>query len=149
MSTNTTTEDLRITAVETFRVSDRFLLVKVSTDAGIAGWGEPILESRAETVEAAVRELADLLIGEPVQIGRLWQRMHKSGFYRGGPILGSAVAGLDQALWDVLGTALGCRCTCCSAARYGTSSPYTPPRTVPMTPPWWIAPTSSPRPATG
>ncbi|WP_235020042.1 galactonate dehydratase [Ruania rhizosphaerae] len=99
--------DLRITAVETFRISDRFLLVKVSSDAGIAGWGEPILESRAETVEAAVRELADLLIGEPVQIGRLWQRMHKSGFYRGGPILGSAVAGLDQALWDVLGKALG------------------------------------------
>ncbi len=98
--------DLRITAVETFRISDRFLLVKVSTDAGIAGWGEPILESRAETVEAAVRELADLLIGEPMQIGRLWQRMHKSGFYRGGPILGSAVAGLDQALWDVLGKAL-------------------------------------------
>ncbi|QOR71800.1 galactonate dehydratase [Ruania alkalisoli] len=97
----------RIVDVETFVVSSRCAFVKVSTDDGLVGWGEPVLEARADTVVAAVAQLRDLLIGAPVEIERLWQRMYKSGFYRGGPILGSAVAGIDQALWDLTGKALG------------------------------------------
>lgn len=98
---------MKITQVETFRVSQRFMLCKISTDEGIVGWGEPILESRADSVEAAVRELAELLVGaDPMPIERHRQRLVKGGFYRGGPVLGSAVAGLDQALWDIKGKTL-------------------------------------------
>ncbi len=95
---------MKIVDVETFLVAPRWLFCKISTDEGIAGWGEPALEGRAETVRAAVHELAELLIGEdPTRIEDHWQNLYKSGFYRGGPVLSSAVAGLDQALWDIAG----------------------------------------------
>jgi galactonate dehydratase len=99
---------MRITAVETFLVPPRWLFVKVSTDDGPSGWGEATLEGRSSTVEAAVHELEDLLMGrDPLRIEDSWQVMSKSGFYRGGPVLSSAVAGLDQALWDIAGKAYG------------------------------------------
>jgi galactonate dehydratase len=99
---------MRITSVETFVISNRQVLVKVDTDAGIAGWGEPVLENWALATVAAVDRLAEHLIGEdPRATTRLWQVMWRGGFYRGGPVLGSAVAGLDQALWDIKGRALG------------------------------------------
>ena len=97
---------MKITSVETFLVPPRWLLCKISTDDGIAGWGEPVVEGRARTVRAAVDELAELLIGrDPLRIEDHWQVMTKGGFYRGGPVLSSAVAGLDQALWDIAGKA--------------------------------------------
>lgn len=99
---------MHITTVKTFRVSQRFCLVRIGTDAGHVGWGEATLESRSATVETAIAELSDILIGEePRAIEKLWQRLRKGGFYRGGPVLGSAVAGIDQALWDIKGKALG------------------------------------------
>lgn len=99
---------MHIVGVETFRLSQRCCLVRIETDTGLVGWGEATLESRTPTVAAAVAELAELLIGEdPGAIERLWQRLRKSGFYRGGPVLGSAVAGIDQALWDIKGKHLG------------------------------------------
>lgn len=99
---------MKITAVETFLVPPRWLFCRVETDEGIVGWGEPVVEGRAETVRAAVEELSDLLLGQdPRRIEDLWQLMTKAAFYRGGPVLSSAVAGLDQALWDILGKSLG------------------------------------------
>lgn len=99
---------MKITSVETFLVPPRWLLCKVSTDGGICGWGEPVVEGRAETVRTAVGQLAELLIGgDPLRIEDHWQLMTKGGFYRGGPVLSSAVAGLDQALWDIAGKARG------------------------------------------
>jgi galactonate dehydratase len=99
---------VKITGVETFPVAPRWLFCKVSTDEGVAGWGEPVIEGRAETVRAAVHELSELLIGEdPLRIAAHWQVLSKGGFYRGGPILSSAVAGLDQALWDIAGKVRG------------------------------------------
>ncbi len=99
---------MKITAIETFLVPPRWLFLRIATDEGLVGWGEPLLEGRADTVRAAVHELADLLIGEdPCQIERHWQRLTKGGFYRGGPVLSSAVAGIDQALWDILGKTHG------------------------------------------
>ena len=95
---------MKIDRVETFRVAPRWLFVKVSTDDGVAGWGEPVVEGRAGTVQAAVDELSDYLIGsDPLRIEDTWQVLTKSGFYRGGPVLSSAVAGIDQALWDIAG----------------------------------------------
>jgi galactonate dehydratase len=99
---------VKITAVETFLVPPRWLFCKVSTDEGIVGWGEATLEGWSETVRAAVRELAELIIGQDAErIENHWQVMTKAGFYRGGPVFGSAVAGLDQALWDIAGKSLG------------------------------------------
>ena len=99
---------MRIDRIETFLVPPRWLFCRVATDDGLVGWGEPVVEGRAGTVRAAVDELSDLLLGrDPRRIEDLWQLMTKAAFYRGGPVLSSAVAGLDQALWDILGRSLG------------------------------------------
>ena len=95
---------MRITKLETFHVRPRWLFLKVHTDAGIVGLGEPILESRAKTVEAAVHELGRVIVGQdPRRVEHLYQVMTKSTFYRVGPILTSAISGVEQALWDILG----------------------------------------------
>src|SRR5699024_8249068 len=99
---------VKITRIETFLVPPRWLMCRVETDDGIVGWGEPVVEGRAETVRAAVEELSELLLGQdPTPIEYHWQRLTKAAFYRGGPVLSSAVAGLDQALWDIAGKCLG------------------------------------------
>jgi galactonate dehydratase len=99
---------LKITTVETFLVAPRWLFLRIGTDEGITGWGEPLVEGRARTVAAAVSELAELLVGtDPLRIEDHWQVLTKSGFYRGGAILSSAVAGIDQALWDIAGKVRG------------------------------------------
>jgi galactonate dehydratase len=99
---------VKITALTTYLVAPRWCFLRVDTDEGIIGWGEPVIEGRAYTVAAAVDELADYLVGkDPMSIEAHWQVLTKGGFYRGGPILSSAVAGVDQALWDITGKALG------------------------------------------
>lgn len=99
---------MKITALKTFIVPPRWCFLKIETDEGISGWGEPVVEGRAHTVETAVHELADYLIGQdPLRIEDHWQVMYRAGFYRGGPILMSAIAGVDQALWDIKGRAYG------------------------------------------
>ncbi|MFB9275984.1 galactonate dehydratase [Cohnella cellulosilytica] len=95
---------MKITKMETFVVPPRWLFLKIETDEGISGWGEPIVEGKAHTVKAAVEELSGYLIGQnPLDIEDHWQAMYRGGFYRGGPILMSAIAGIDQALWDIKG----------------------------------------------
>ncbi|MEO8778565.1 MAG: galactonate dehydratase [Rhodanobacter sp.] len=95
---------MKITKLTTFLVPPRWCFLRIDTDAGISGWGEPVLEGRAQTVAAAVDELSDYLIGkDPGHIEDHWNVMFRGGFYRGGPILMSAIAGIDQALWDIKG----------------------------------------------
>ncbi len=97
-----------VARVETFLVAPRWLMVRVETSDGVVGWGEATCEGRAETARTAVEQLAELLIGQdPARIADHWQTMTKAGFYRTGPILASAVSGLDQALWDIKGKTLG------------------------------------------
>ncbi|MBM2613984.1 galactonate dehydratase [Actinoplanes sp. LDG1-06] len=99
---------MKIDRIETFLVPPRWLFCRVATDDGIVGWGEPVVEGRAEVVRAAIDVLAEYLVGEdPLRIEHHWQILTKGGFYRGGPVLSSAVAGLDQALWDIAGQAYG------------------------------------------
>ncbi|GAE62118.1 hypothetical protein XPN_4024 [Xanthomonas arboricola pv. pruni MAFF 301427] len=99
---------MKITRLTTYHAAPRWLFLKVETDEGITGWGEPVIEGRARSVEAAVHELAGYVIGkDPARINDLWQTMYRAGFYRGGAILMSAIAGIDQALWDIKGKALG------------------------------------------
>ena len=96
---------MKLADYELFRVPPRWLFLKLETDEGVVGWGEPVVEGRARTVETAVEELLDgYLLGEdPARIEDHWQTMYRGGFYRGGPVLMSAIAGIDQALWDIKG----------------------------------------------
>ncbi|QEL12445.1 galactonate dehydratase [Kushneria phosphatilytica] len=99
---------MKITRLETFIVPPRWCFLKIETDEGITGWGEPVVEGRAHTVAAAVDELSDYLIGkDPRHIEDHWTVLYRGGFYRGGAIHMSALAGIDQALWDIKGKALG------------------------------------------
>lgn len=99
---------MKITKLTTFIVPPRWCFLKIETDEGISGWGEPVLEGRAQTVAAAVEELSDYLIGkDPFLIEDHWTVLYRGGFYRGGGIHMSALAGIDQALWDIKGRALG------------------------------------------
>jgi galactonate dehydratase len=99
---------VQIARIETFLIPPRWLFVRVETDTGVVGWGEPVVEGRSETVRTAVEQLSELLIGQdPLRIQDHWQVMTKGSFYRGGPILSSAVSGLDQALWDIAGKSVG------------------------------------------
>jgi galactonate dehydratase len=101
-------DNLKITKLETFLVKPRWLFLKVHTNAGIVGLGEPITEGRALTCAAAVKEIEPYLVGkDPRRVVHHWQAIYKHAFYRGGPILTSALSGIDQALWDIKGKALG------------------------------------------
>lgn len=96
---------MKIKSYELFEVPPRWLFLKLETDNGIVGWGEPVLEGRASTVKTAVKELIEnYLIGKnPLDIEDHWNVMYRGGFYRGGGIMMSALAGIDQALWDIKG----------------------------------------------
>ena len=99
---------MKITGYKLFPAPPRELFLKIETDEGIVGWGEPVLEGKTDTAAACVVELMEYLVGkDPLQIERHWQRMLKGGFYRGGAIAFSAISGIDQALWDILGKSLG------------------------------------------
>ncbi len=99
---------MKIKKMELFKVPPRWLFLKVTTDEGISGWGEPVVEGRADTVRTAVEELSEYLIGKDASnIEDLWQVLYRGGFYRGGPILTSAISGIEQALWDIKGKKLG------------------------------------------
>jgi galactonate dehydratase len=99
---------MKITRLEMFHVRPRWLFLKMHTDVGIVGLGEPIMEARALTVETAVREMERWLIGQdPRRIEHIWQTLYRSAFYRNGPVLTSALSGVEQALWDILGKSLG------------------------------------------
>ena len=101
-------DKLKITKVETFLVKPRWLFLKIHTNAGITGLGEPIVEGRAKTVATAVEELTPYLIGkDPRPVAHHWQAMYRHAFYRGGPVLTSAISGVDQALWDIKGRQAG------------------------------------------
>lgn len=95
---------MKITNMTCFLVPPRWCFLKIETDEGIVGWGEPVVEGRASTVKAAVEELKTYLIGsDPLKIQDTWNLLYRAGFYRGGPVLMSAIAGIDQALWDIKG----------------------------------------------
>src|SRR5690606_3410516 len=95
---------MKISRYELFLVPPRWLFLKIETDEGISGWGEPVIEGRAATVRTAVDELMAYLVGkDPMRIEDHWNVMYRGGFYRGGPVLMSAIAGIDQALWDIKG----------------------------------------------
>ena len=99
---------MKITKINSFLVRPRWCMVEVVTDAGVSGWGEAVIEGKAATVRACVEEMEEYLLGkDPSRIEDIWNLLYRAAFYRGGPILMSAIAGIDQALWDIKGKILG------------------------------------------
>lgn len=101
-------DTIKITEVNTYAVRPRWGFVEIVTDEGLAGWGEAVLEGHCGTVLACVHEMESYLVGaDPARIEDLWTTLYRAGFYRGGGVLMSAISGIDQALWDIKGKALG------------------------------------------
>ena len=95
---------MKIKSLELFKVPPRWLFLKITTESGLTGWGEPVVEGKADTVAAAVEEMKDYVIGRNANdIEDIWQVLYRAAFYRGGPILMSAISGIEQALWDIKG----------------------------------------------
>jgi galactonate dehydratase len=101
-------DKIKITRLETFLVKPRWLFLKIHTDAGIVGLGEPYLEGRARTCAEGVKEVEPYLIGkDPRHVVHHWHAIYSQTCYHGGLILSSVLSGIDQALWDIKGKALG------------------------------------------
>jgi galactonate dehydratase len=99
---------MKITQLESIFVSPRWHFLKMHTDEGIVGYGEPVVEGRARTVAMAIKEMESYLIGQdPRKIEHHWQVLYRGTFYRGGPVLTSALSGVEQAMWDIMGKWLG------------------------------------------
>ncbi|MEB3364084.1 galactonate dehydratase [Lactobacillus sp. R2/2] len=97
---------MKISDFVVYKVKPRWIFIKINTDEGISGWGELVSGTKTETVVAGVKEMCSKLIGKnPFEIERIWQRLHRS-FFRGGPINGTAISGIEMALWDIKGKAL-------------------------------------------
>ncbi len=99
---------MKIREIKTYKVRPRWGFIEIVTDEGLSGWGEPVLEGHCGTVLACVEEMKDYLIGQdPGNIEDIWTTLYRAGFYRGGGVLMSAIAGIDQALWDIKGKYFG------------------------------------------
>ena len=99
---------MKIRSIELFKVPPRWLFLKMTTESGLVGWGEPVVEGRADTVAACVREMSEALIGKSAEeIEDTFQMLYRTGFYRGGPVLTSPLSGIEQAMWDIKGKAHG------------------------------------------
>jgi len=100
-------DDIKVTEIEAFVLTNSWVFVKISTDAGIIGWGE-MLKDDAKACAAGALEVGDYLIGQdPMRVVHHWQAIHRGAFYRGGPIKSAISSGIDQALWDIKGKAFG------------------------------------------
>ena len=98
---------IKITKLETFVLKNSWVFVRISTDAGITGWGE-MLKDKSKTCAAGAHQVEGCLIGkDPRDVVQHWQAIYRHAFYRGGPVLTAVVSGIDQALWDIKGKALG------------------------------------------
>ena len=97
---------MKISNITVYKVKPRWIFIKIDTDEGISGWGEMVSGTKTETVVAGAKEMGNRILGKnPFDIERIWQRLHRS-FFRGGPINGTIISGIEMALWDIKGKAL-------------------------------------------
>lgn len=100
---------MKITKIELVNVKPRWMFLKMYTDKDIVGLGEPVLEGHNKSVEAVIEEFENYLIGkDPMMIEHHVQALYKGGFYRGGPLMMSAISGIEQAMWDIKGKYYNC-----------------------------------------
>ena len=99
---------MKITGFETIPIQQRALLLKMHTDEGITGYGEPMDYTHWRIVAQAVEDMAEYLIGkDPLQIEDHWQTFFRSTYSRSMPSILGALSGIDMAMWDVMGKKLG------------------------------------------
>jgi galactonate dehydratase len=100
-------DNIKVTKIESFVLKNSWVFVKISTDAGIVGWGE-MLKDDAKACAAGALEVSHYLVGkDPLRVAHHWQAIHRGAFYRGGPIKTAISSGIDMALWDITGKAFG------------------------------------------
>src|ERR1041385_5039569 len=100
-------DKIKVTKVEAFVLKNSWVFVKISTDAGISGWGE-MLKDDAKACAAGAMEVSNYLVGQdPGRVVFHWEAIHRGAFYRGGPIKTAITSGIDQALWDIKGKMYG------------------------------------------
>ena len=100
---------MKITRLEVIKVKPRWMFLKKYTDTDIVVLGEPVLEGHCTSVEAVIKEFEEYLIGkDPMQIEHHVQALYRGGFYRGGPLMLSAISGIEQAMWDIKGKYYNC-----------------------------------------
>ena len=100
-------DKIKVTRIETFVLKNSWVFVKISTDAGVTGWGE-MLKDDAKACAAGALEVGHYLIGQdPTRVAHHWQAIHRGAFYRGGPVKTAIQSGIDQALWDITGKVFG------------------------------------------
>ena len=100
-------DKIKVTKIESFVLKNSWVFVKVSTDAGVTGWGE-MLKDDAKACAAGALEVGNYLVGQdPTRVTHHWQAIHRGAFYRGGPIKTAISSGIDQALWDITGKVYG------------------------------------------
>lgn len=103
---------MKVSRVEVFLIGhewNNLLVVRLHTDTGLSGLGEGTMQWQARTVAVAVEHMTSryVLGASPFEIERLVQAMYRNEYARGGPILNSAIAAIEIALWDICGKALG------------------------------------------
>ncbi len=99
---------MKITGFETVPVQGRAMILKMFTDEGLVGFGEPMNYEHWRVVAQAVEDMADYLVGkDPFQIEDHWQVLYRSSYSRSMPVLVGALSGIEMAMWDVMGKALG------------------------------------------
>ncbi|MDA8195408.1 MAG: galactonate dehydratase [Thermaerobacter sp.] len=98
---------MRITELEIVRAHPRWQFLRIHTNTGLVGIADLLLEGHMATMRQAVRDLEYYLIGQdPRLIERHWQALYRGAFYRGGPVLMSALSSVEMCLWDILGQSL-------------------------------------------
>lgn len=100
---------MRVTDYEVYEVPPRWLLLKIETSNGLIGWGDPTEFHHPEAVIGAVECLMDRFVvgNSPLRVEDIWNQMYRLDHYREGPILMSAIGGIDTALWDIKGQSFG------------------------------------------
>jgi galactonate dehydratase len=100
-------DNIKVTKIEAFVLKNSWVFVKISTDAGIVGWGE-MLKDDAKACAAGALEVGRYLVGQdPNRVVYHWEAIERGSFYRGGPIKTAIMSGIDQALWDIKGKVYG------------------------------------------
>ena len=99
---------MKITGFETIPIRGRAMILKMFTDEGLVGYGEPMNYAHWRPVAQAVDDMAEYLVGrDPLQIEDHWQAMFRSSYSRSMPVLVGALSGIEMAMWDVFGKAVG------------------------------------------
>lgn len=99
---------MKITRLECIPIQRRSMILKLHTDEGLIGFGEPMNYEHWRVVAQAVDDMAEYLVGkDPLQIEDHWQAMYRSSYSRSMPVLVGALSGIEMAMWDIFGKVVG------------------------------------------